>query len=187
MKYINHQNLYYLNVIKHALEKNVLALVPTGVGKTFLYTILLEYFSEFNGRNNSNKFIEFSEDKIPIFNNLYNFIKIENEINTKKINIKEFVNSIKFEELLKQNPISRSKIKDNTFSVKLRIKLKKWIGLKLVLPFLQKKTIILVSSPNILQKQLLALGTVSDCTIGWFTSVSSEYNISSNNKKEIIK
>jgi len=84
MTFVNHQNLYYLNVVKYALEKNVLALVPTGVGKTFLYTILLEYFSEFIGRDHSNKLIELSEDIIPLFNNLYNFVKIENESNTKK-------------------------------------------------------------------------------------------------------
>jgi len=86
MTNVNHQNLYYFNVIKHALEGNVLALVPTGIGKTFLYTLLLEYFSEYNGRKSTNECTEFSENNIPQYNNLFNFISIENDSNTKKSN-----------------------------------------------------------------------------------------------------
>ncbi|OUM66388.1 hypothetical protein PIROE2DRAFT_6434 [Piromyces sp. E2] len=105
---------------------------------------------------------------------VFTYIYIDLDI----VNIKEFVNSTKFEELLKQNPISRSKITQNTFSIKLRIKLKKWIGLKLVLPFRQRKIIIL-SSPTTLQKQIMALSTVSDYRIGWFTESTSESILSS--------
>jgi len=47
--------------------------------------------------------------------------------------------------------------------------------LKLVLPFCLKKIVILVS-PETLQKQIIALSTVSDYKIGWFTDSNSEPN-----------
>jgi len=81
MTFINHQNLYYFEVINQALEKNVLALTPTGIGKTFLYTILLEYFSE---RIKHPAELDTLNDNIPEFNNLYNFVKLKNENHNKK-------------------------------------------------------------------------------------------------------
>ena len=50
----------------------------------------------------------------------------------------------------------------------------------MILPFNQKKVIILVSSPTLIQKQLIALGAVSDFNVGWFTESSSESVVTPN-------